>query len=293
MSANEVKVSVCVVTYNQEQYITQCLQSLVDQETDFNFEVIVSDDSSTDRTPEIIKDFQNKYPDIIKPILHKKNMGAYKNFIFVHEQAKGKYIAHMDGDDYALPEKLQKQANYLDENNCCNIVWSRMKILDQKSHYLYEDLLNNKIITKKFKQEDLLTIGSIACNSAKMYRKKVAVNVNAENNYLDFYINVVQLKSGYAYIIGEFLGVYRSGVGVSTSSNIKNIFIKNLVELAEIFPDKKHYISALFLKYFLIDLKKGSFNFELLLFFIKYFGIFTLVYFLKNIKYIKHFRSPL
>ena len=184
MSTQEIKVSVCVVTYNQEQYIAQCLQSLVDQETKFNFEVIVSDDCSTDKTPEIIKNFQERYPDIIKPIFHKRNMGAYKNFIFVHEQAKGKYIAHVDGDDYALPGKLQIQSDYLDENLDCNIVWTRMKVLDQKTGCFYEDLLSSEeILTKKFKQEDLLTIGSLACNSAKMYRKKVAVNVIAENNY--------------------------------------------------------------------------------------------------------------
>ena len=128
MSTQEIKVSVCVVTYNQERYIAECLQSLVDQETNFNFEVIVSDDCSTDRTPEIIKDFQRRYPNIIKPILHKKNMGAYKNFIFVHKQAKGKYVAHMDGDDYALPGKLQIQADYLDHNAECNIVWTHILV---------------------------------------------------------------------------------------------------------------------------------------------------------------------
>ena len=94
------EVSVCVVTYNQEKYITECLQSVVDQETDFDFEVLVGDDCSTDGTRRIVQEFAEKYPDIIKPILHSKNTGAFHNYVSVHNAAMGKYIAHLDGDDY-------------------------------------------------------------------------------------------------------------------------------------------------------------------------------------------------
>jgi cellulose synthase/poly-beta-1,6-N-acetylglucosamine synthase-like glycosyltransferase len=69
------KVSVCVVTYNQEKYIGQCLQSVVDQETDFDFEVLVADDCSTDGTRLILHEFANKYPGIVKPILSEVNVG--------------------------------------------------------------------------------------------------------------------------------------------------------------------------------------------------------------------------
>lgn len=72
------KVSVCVVTYNQEKYIHECLQSLVDQETDFEFEVIVGDDGSTDGTRAVVVDFARKYPKIVKPLLHEKNNGPTK-----------------------------------------------------------------------------------------------------------------------------------------------------------------------------------------------------------------------
>ena len=293
MSTQEIKVSVCVVTYNQEHYIAQCLQSLVDQETKFNFEVIVSDDCSTDKTPEIIKNFQERYPDIIKPIFHKRNMGAYKNYIFVHGQAKGKYIAHVDGDDYALPGKLQIQSDYLDENLDCNIVWTRMKVLDQKTSCFYEDLLSSEeILTKKFRQEDLLVIGSIACHSSKMYRGEYKLISALNNKFLDFYVDVVQLRSGYSCIINHFLGVYRVGVGISSNSNTKDILIKNLIQLSKEFPEKKSYISALFFKIFLIDLNKKIYNHEVFIYFLRFFSFYTLFYFFKNIKFIKYFRSP-
>lgn len=133
MIANEVKVSVCVVTYNQEQYLAQCLQSLVDQETDFNFEVIVLDDCSTDKTIEIAR-FSKKIPRYHKANFAWKKYWRFKNFIFVHEQAVGEYIAHMDGDDYALPGKLQS-ADYLDSNLECNIVFHKMKVLDTSGDF--------------------------------------------------------------------------------------------------------------------------------------------------------------
>ena len=75
------KVSVCVVTYNQEKYIRQCLQSIVDQETDFDFEVIVSDDCSMDGTCAIVQEFVEKYPGMVKPIFHDRNMGALRSVV--------------------------------------------------------------------------------------------------------------------------------------------------------------------------------------------------------------------
>ena len=68
-----LKVSVCIVTYNQERYIAQCLQSIVDQVVGFDFEVLVSDDASSDRTPEIISEFARRYPNLIKPFLKQKS----------------------------------------------------------------------------------------------------------------------------------------------------------------------------------------------------------------------------
>ena len=77
------KVSVCVVTYNQEKYIRQCLQSIVDQETNFNFEILVSDDCSTDATRTIVLEFASKYPEIVKPMFRDRNVGAVKNFVLI------------------------------------------------------------------------------------------------------------------------------------------------------------------------------------------------------------------
>ena len=114
-----VKVSVIVHTYNHENYIRQTLDSILNQQVNFEFEVIVGDDASSDSTPNIIQEYQQKFPNIIKPLLHPKNLGGYGkgNTLSTLAVCQGQYIAAMDGDDYwTNPIKLQKQVDFLDKN---------------------------------------------------------------------------------------------------------------------------------------------------------------------------------
>ena len=108
---NAPLVTVCVVTFNQENYISKCLQSIIDQQVDFNFEIVVGDDCSTDRTQAIVLDFEKKYPDLFRTSFNQRNIGASLNYLKTHRLSKGDYIAHIDGDDLMLPNKLQQQIN--------------------------------------------------------------------------------------------------------------------------------------------------------------------------------------
>ena len=106
-----MKVSVTILTYNQVAFIGQAIESALDQITDFPYEILVGDDCSTDGTQEVILDYQKRYPDRVKPVLHKKNLGqnGLFNTIETLKLAQGAYIAPMDGDDYWTdPRKLQK-----------------------------------------------------------------------------------------------------------------------------------------------------------------------------------------
>lgn len=210
------KVSVCVITYNQVNYIGQCLQSIVDQETDFDFEVIVGDDCSTDGTQEIVLDFVTRYPELVRAIFQKANTGGAKNFIDVHEAAQGTYIAHMDGDDYALPCKLQLQADFLDRHPSCNLVWHRvaklvegMPVKFPTTHTLFAPLF--------FKKRDCFAIGSIGYHSSKMYRASLRDICHANVKYgYDYELDIHLVGEGKAAILGEVLGVYRVGRGLSS-----------------------------------------------------------------------------
>ena len=110
-------LSVCIITYNQEKYIEQAIESILMQKTDFTFQIIISDDCSTDETPDIIKKYSEIYPDKIKAFFQEKNLGPEKNYLFCFSQAKTKYVVINDGDDYFLsPDKLQKQVDFLENN---------------------------------------------------------------------------------------------------------------------------------------------------------------------------------
>ena len=117
---NDIKVTVYAVAYNHEKYIRKTLESIVAQKTNFKFEVLVHDDASTDKTPEIIKEFAQKYPDIIKPILQTENQYSKKinlPLAFLFPQTNGKYVATCECDDYwANENKLQMQYEIMESN---------------------------------------------------------------------------------------------------------------------------------------------------------------------------------
>ncbi len=123
---NEVLVSICCITYNQAPYIRQCLEGFLMQKTNFKFEILVHDDCSTDGTTEIVREYSEKYPNLIVPIFQSVNQ--YQNGIkrilatFVYPITKGKYVALCEGDDYWIdPQKLQKQVDYLEGHPDCTM----------------------------------------------------------------------------------------------------------------------------------------------------------------------------
>lgn len=250
------KVSVCVVTYNQEQYIAQCLQSLVDQTTNFDFEIIVSDDCSKDSTREIVRSFQARYPNLIRAYLHETNMGAYRNYLYTHEQAEGDYIAHVDGDDYCLPGKLQAQADLLDSHPEFNIVWHLVDVLQPDGRKKPLPAPRGEGY-RLFTKADQINYITIACNSSKMYRRVVRDVAIPPSGFIDFYLNAVQLTTGNgALLLGRPYGVYREGLGIATAgTTTRRILLGNLEWLLRHEPEFRQEIMAATLHLFLSDIK--------------------------------------
>ncbi|EJL9428294.1 glycosyltransferase [Vibrio cholerae] len=253
--SSEIKVSVCVVTYNQEKYIAECLQSLVDQVTDFPFEIIVGEDCSTDKTREIVLEFQKKYPNIIKPLLHEQNVGANQNYLMTHAKAYGKYIAHMDADDYALPGKLQAQADFLDKNPKCNMVFHRMDVIDG-DNYMYTKMVTRGVLDYKFYRKDIIEFVAIAPNSSKMYRSKLREIELPKFKLVDYTVNVIQVDAGYgAYCSPNALGVYRRGIGISGSSVVYDSVLNSLSYFIDAYPECMQHINSSVWTWFLSNVK--------------------------------------
>ena len=121
----EPLVSVLCLAYNHEAYIRQTLDSFLAQETDFPFEIIIHDDASTDRTAEIIREYEAKYPGLIRPIYQTENQysrGVKISRVWNLPRTQGKYIAFCEGDDcWTSPYKLQTQYNYMERNPDCGV----------------------------------------------------------------------------------------------------------------------------------------------------------------------------
>ncbi|MGC3895544.1 glycosyltransferase family 2 protein [Pseudomonas urmiensis] len=258
------KVSVCVVTYNQEKYIGQCLQSLADQVVDFEYEVLVSDDASSDQTPEIVQGFQERYPDIFKTYLHKQNKGAGANYLFVHSKAVGDYIAHVDGDDYYYVDKLKVQADFLDKHPNCNIVWHKMRIElsdGRLKEYVQTNPENFKVgeylYDMEFDRAAILQFIAVGANSSKMYRRSVREFDVADFETLDYFANVEQIGDGVGcYACDLPLGVYRAGVGLSSGSDKTRVLLyKTFMFFYKKYPEYRSCINAAVLTYLISDLK--------------------------------------
>ena len=166
-------VSICCTAYNHEPYIEEAIESFLMQKTDFPFEVLVHDDCSTDGTANIIREYEKKYPNIIKPIYQKENQylkGIKIGPTFIYPRAKGEYIALCEGDDYWTdPEKLQIQIDFLEKNEEYVISGHDAFIVDENGKHIKDSKLP-KIYKKNFSKEKLILNKSWILTMSMVFR---------------------------------------------------------------------------------------------------------------------------
>lgn len=230
MNNENIMVSVCCITYNHEKYIRQALDSFLKQKTNFKYEIIVHDDASTDSTQDIIRDYEKKYPDIIKPIYEVENQyqKGKKASLITYKHAKGKYIALCEGDDYWIDEnKLQIQVDYLEKNKECVFCFHDAFVLNMKNNKKENWKWYNKKYWKKdgnYNAGELDLLGFIPTASYLFVRRYV------ENipNWLEKSIvgdrptKLVITNYGYAHYINKKMSIYRVGIGNSAMDKINN-----------------------------------------------------------------------
>lgn len=208
-SVQKELVSVCIVTYNHENYIQRCLDSILNQSVNFSFEIIVSDDASTDKTQEILKKYENMGRVFVNCL--KNNVGPYENYRIAHGIAKGKYIAHCDGDDYWLPGKLQAQVDFLEHNDMCSAVYSNAIVIDASNEEAI-GLFNDKV-SEKFDVNYLMEKLNFLNHSSMMYRSKLRESIIPRMSpFIDYMIHLSLSKFGTLGYINENYVAYRMNV---------------------------------------------------------------------------------
>lgn len=204
------KVSIVAISYNQESYVLEALESFLAQKTDFEFEVIIGDDASTDGTQKIISQFVKKHPKIVRPILRKRNVGVHENLFDVLRQAKGEYIALCEGDDYWTdPTKLQRQADFLDSHPDYALCFHPVKVFFQKGEEPDTIFPEDK---EGFTTERLLEVNYIQTNSV-MYRKQTYDDLPIDILPLDWYLHLYHAQFGKIGFIDRVMASYRRHEG--------------------------------------------------------------------------------
>ncbi|UXY14480.1 glycosyltransferase [Chitiniphilus purpureus] len=203
------KLTVCISVYNHAQYIAQCLESLLDQDRPFPIEILVGNDCSKDASAQVLSRFQENHPGVVRVFNHERNIGAAANYLFLHAQARGQYVAHLDGDDYALPGKLVRQVAFLDAHPECIMVAHQVWLEDMASGERYGHYLNFPAPPVS----DLLYLVEHSCffaHSSKMYRRVANTYAQVPDDCADFWLHVWHASQGKVGYIDEPLGVYRT-----------------------------------------------------------------------------------
>ena len=223
-------VSIKCLAYNHGKFIRETLEGFVMQKTNFRFEAIVHDDASTDNTAEIIREYAEKYPEIIKPIYETENQYSKKDGSLqriMDEACNGKYIAFCEGDDYWIdPYKLQKQVDIFENNNKIGLVFSKVDVYDELKKEIISDFGDK---TDFFKLLDLgNSIPTLSvCIRAEIYNSYINEIKPWEYRWKmgDYPLWLYTLKFYESAFIDSVMGVYRKLPNSASHSNceLRNI----------------------------------------------------------------------
>ena len=222
-------VSIYMITYNQEAFIEQAIESVMIQETNFEYKLFVGEDFSSDNTREICKKLKEKYPDKIELFLNEKNLGANKNAKLIFKatfESGAKYIALLEGDDYWTDSlKLQKQVDFLEANPDYVLCFHPISILKTNGE-IVDDFIT--IVPENHETiETLARLGNYVHTPSVLFRNVIKeFPFEFEQSPIgDYFLYMMVAKHGKLKYLKDKMAVYREGVGIW---NIKSKYFKNL-----------------------------------------------------------------
>ncbi|MGA4765647.1 glycosyltransferase family 2 protein [Streptococcus infantarius] len=174
-----MKVSIICTNYNKEAWIEEAIKGFLNQKCDFDYEIILVDDASSDHSPQIIERYANQYPDKIKAVFHQENLGITKTWLDICQLAQGDYIARCDGDDYWIDVyKLQKQVDILERSTASKWSCSDFNIVSESGELRQKKAIENGIIRKISSFEEMLAFRGMTMSSTWLVDRNLMLEVN-------------------------------------------------------------------------------------------------------------------
>ena len=206
----DIMVSICCLVYNHEQYLRECFDGFVRQQTTFPIEILVHDDASTDHSADIIREYTTKYPDLFKPIYQTDNQhskGISISATYQFPRAKGKYIALCEGDDYWTdPLKLQKQVEFLEANPDFSLCFHKVQV---ESENLVEKDIFSHLEKRKYTDWEIYNKWTIPTCSILCKTENVNYKTSSKITFGDIYMLLTIMKNGPAVCLDFCGAVYR------------------------------------------------------------------------------------
>lgn len=205
----EIKVSVLMLTYNQERYINEAIRSVMLQQTDFAFELIIGNDASTDKTADACRMWQERYPQQIVLLDRKENLGLQQNFIQTYAHCRGQYVAICEGDDFwSNKHKLQRQVDFLDSHPDYSTCFHRVV------NYYEENGVKSLSNGGQKRETDILDLAqsNYISNVSAVFRRNLFGALPewfAEVSTYDYAIHLLNAQYGKIHYMKKPMAVYR------------------------------------------------------------------------------------
>jgi len=206
-----MKLSVLMITYNHERFIAQALDSVLMQQVNFPFEIVIGEDFSTDGTRLVVADYASRYPEIIKPLFREGNLGPTENFMQTFRACQGEYIALLEGDDYwTEPDKLQKQVDFLEAHPELAICFHNAYKLHEGTEQL-TPMICDEAVKPVSTLDDLLRENFIPTLTA-LFRNRLFTDFPPwfhRVKYCDWALHVLNASHGTIGYIDAIMATYR------------------------------------------------------------------------------------
>jgi len=220
---DNIMVSICCTSYNHERYIGDAIESFLMQKTNFDYEILIHDDASTDNTAKIIKDYESRYPDKIRVIYQTENQqskGIKISAQYVFPNARGKYIALCEGDDYWInPHKLQIQVDYMENNPDCSLTFHSANMVTVDKEII--KVIDPYSVDRRCGVEDVLCKKINYPTASLMFPTQLVQSMPAyyhKSPVGDVPLQLHLTSQGYGFYFRRVFSAYRTGVPGSWSS---------------------------------------------------------------------------